>query len=113
MITPAQILSHGAFAFLGAFVLILVFKMVTGAIPIRGVFTDETGAFSPMRMQLLLMTMIVSIGYGLDSLEKGAFVEPSSTMVGIFTGSHAAYLGGKAFGAVRAQLKTLLRNFGR
>jgi hypothetical protein len=93
----------GGFILLG-FAAVVVLHLVTGRIPLAGLLDskapDGRPSFSPARLQMLIFTVVVAAQYlhavivnptqdSLPALPQG--------VVAALGGSHAVYLGGKAF----------------
>ena len=99
---------------LAAFAAVVVLQIVSGRISLAGLLQtkerDGGRTFSPARLQALLVTVVVAARYlylvlahpGLESLPS----LPAS-VVAVLGGSHAAYLGGKAY---TAYIEPLLKN---
>ena len=92
------------FGFLGGLAAIIAYRLLNGQINTRYLFygTQKDGAkyFSPERVQLLLFTLGVAIFYLNDVMEKrksGALPDISTQTLVLLGGSHAIYLGGKAY----------------
>ncbi len=85
---------------LGGLALIVAYKLLTGAINMRGLLVDKkTRALSPGRVQLLVFTVMGAGYYLLLVIEQAPsgklpdFPEEALLLVG---GSQLVYLGGKA-----------------
>lgn len=88
-----------AIAFLVAVSAIVAFKLVSGAIRMRGLLDDkETGTFSPARLQLLIITLAGAASYfGLvvESAGAGALPAVPAWLLIPVAASNAGYLGAK------------------
>lgn len=93
----------GVFLMVG-FAAVVLLQIVTGHISLKGLLetkeADGRRSFSPARLQLLLFTVVAALWY-LHAVLKhpGAASLPSlpQNVIAVLGGSHAAYLGGKAF----------------
>lgn len=89
---------------LAAFFGLVLYKIVTGEIPLAGLLDtkepDGQAAFSPARLQMLIFTVVIA-GYYLHLVianpHRDSLPDLPQSVVGVFGGSHAVYLGGKAF----------------
>jgi len=84
--------------------LAVVYKTFTGGIRLSGLLTarDSRGnlSFSPGRAQMLMATMVTAVYYLLqviDNRSSDSLPSLPNTLVGIVGGSHAVYLGAKAW----------------
>ena len=92
------------FVFLGGLAAIIAYRLLNGQINTRYLFhgtqKDGTKYFSPERVQLLLFTLGVAVFYLSDVMQKrqsGALPDISTQTLVLLGGSHAIYLGGKAY----------------
>ena len=92
------------FVFLGVLAAIIAYRQLNGEINTRyllyGTQKDGTKYFSSERVQLLLFTLGVAIFYLNDVMQKrgsGALPDISTQTLVLLGGSHAVYLGGKAY----------------
>ena len=99
--------------FLASLALILFWKLLNGHINLQGLFVDNTtGTFSPVRVQLLLVTLIESGGYLIEIVESSnasTLPVPSDMMLGAVAGSQLLYLGGKSSSFIGSLLKKYFR----
>lgn len=95
---------------------IVVWKMMTGEIPLEQLFEGDSLArdgtrssyASGGRVQAFLVTIYVAFYYLMQVIHNPKeFPEVPTSVVGVLAGSHAVYLGGKA----RAMLLSRFRNF--
>src|SRR5262245_27618735 len=92
------------FVFLGGLAVIIAYRLLTGQINtnylLYGTKKDGTKYFSPERVQLLIFTLGTAMFYlntVLENRASGVLPDvPSQTLV-LLGGSHAIYLGGKAY----------------
>lgn len=90
--------------FLGGLLVIIAYRLLTGGINTKyllyGTQRDGTRYFSPERVQLLLFTFGTAMFYMADVMKNptsGVLPDvPVQTLV-LLGGSHAIYLGGKAY----------------
>ena len=90
--------------FLGGLAAIIVHRLLTGQINtnylLYGTKKDGTKYFSPERVQLLLFTLGVAMFYlntVLQNRGSGVLPDVSTETLALLGGSHAVYLGGKAY----------------
>ena len=108
---------------LTALAAIVVYKVLTGRITMRGLLNDEHGAFSPGRLQLLLFTLamashvvsqIVNSTAGAVPGNQAHFPVVDHKLLLALFGSHSVYLGGKTYSlhgtTVIQSLKSLNRS---
>ena len=90
-----------AFAFLGAVMVIVIFKLLAGTIVTRGLLLDKrTGEFSPSRLQLMLMTIAGAAYYFaliVQSSDREGFPEVPGALLVLIGASNATYLGSKIY----------------
>ena len=95
---------------IGAYALVIAWKLFTGWIPLDALLRTADGKSSPARLQMLLFTLLVA-GQYMASVWKnpGATSLPaiSPTVLAVLGGSHAVYLGGKAISMYLPLLKKL------
>ena len=90
--------------FVGGLAGIIAHRLLTGQINTRGLFygtqKDGTKYFSPERVQLMVFTLGVAMFY-LNSVTQnrgsGVLPDVSTQTLALLGGSHAIYLGGKAY----------------
>jgi hypothetical protein len=84
---------------------VVVFQIITGRINSQGLLTQKgknvVRAFSPARLQLLMITLAVAfyiLGKVMNSIAAGVpeFPQIDSNVLVILGGSHALYLGAKS-----------------
>lgn len=87
----------------GGLMLIVLYKLFTGSIPLSGLLTaqDSKGnlSFSPGRAQMLMATVLTALYYLLQVIENPSTDTLPSipyTLVAILGGSQAVYIAGKA-----------------
>ena len=91
--------------FMGAFFAVVVFKLLAGQINTRGLLKDkQNGAFSPGRLQLLVVTLGGAWFYFLkivNTADSGALPPVPDELLVILGGSNAGYLGGKIYSKIK------------
>lgn len=100
METLALTLRIEIWIFLIGLAVIVVYRMLTGAINTKGLLLDKgsDSGFSPARLQLLISTVVVAfyyIGQALSNTNTGRFPTIPNQMLLILAGSHTFYLGSK------------------
>ena len=85
---------------LGGLALVVAYKMLTGAINMRGLLDDKvTGGLSPGRVQLLVFT-VTGAGYylllAMEQAASGSLPAIPEEVLLLLGGSHLVYMGGKA-----------------
>jgi len=92
------------FGFLGGLAAIIFHRLLTGRINtnylLYGTNKDGTRSFSPERVQLLLFTLWTAMSYLMQVAEtrhSGLLPDIPTQTLALLTGSHAIYLGGKAY----------------
>jgi len=92
------------YIFLGALAAIIAHRLITGEINTNyllwGTQKGGTKYFSPERVQLLLFTLGTAMFYLSNVLEhrsSGVLPDVSNQTLAMLGGSHAIYLGGKAY----------------
>lgn len=88
---------------------IVTYRLLTGGININGLLLDKTGgrAFSPGRLQLLVVTLGIAIYYlsmVLENKETGKFPDLPNEFLLALGGSHVFYIGGKVYGLLASRL---------
>lgn len=90
--------------FLGALAAIIAYRILTGGINTKyllyGKQKDGTRYFSPERVQLLLFTLGTAVFYLNDVIKNrtsGTLPDIPAETLALLGGSHAIYLGGKAY----------------
>jgi hypothetical protein len=99
----------------GGFFAVVLLKIATGEISLAYLlYTRDTAgnwSYSPGRMQLLIFTVVVAGTYlhsVMVSPASGSLPDLSPNVLAVLGGSHATYLGSKAFTAL---VQPLLKNF--
>ncbi len=97
--TAVELLRIEIIVFIAGSAIAVFWKLVTGAIVMRGLLTDKiTGQFSATRLQLLLGTLMGAAFYASKfSGSHGEFPEPGLELLAIVGGSNAIYLGTKSW----------------
>jgi hypothetical protein len=98
--------------FLLGLVVIIGYRMLTGAIKTKGLLSDKSSrsGFSPARLQLLIATLATAfyyIGEIPTSAQEGVFPTVPKEMILILGGSHAFYLGSKVISLITESLGRL------
>ena len=87
--------------FMGALLAIIAFKLLAGQINVRGLLADkESGAFSPGRLQLLIVTIGGGLFYFYEivgNAGSGALPAVPIELLLIVGSSNVGYLGGKIY----------------
>ena len=87
--------------FMSALLLVVVFKLLGGQINTRSLLEDkETGAFSPGRLQLLIVTLGGAMFYFFEIVgvaDPGTLPPVPAELLLIIGGSNVGYLGGKIY----------------
>lgn len=114
MILLARLAFYGGSLLMAGFAAILVLQIVMGRISLDGLLYTKDGdgqrTFSPARLQLLILTVVVTAQYlhaVLGNPRLGSLPSLPQSVVATLGGSQAAYLGGKAF---TAYIQPLLKN---
>jgi hypothetical protein len=98
IMSPATFLEYFLQLWLVALTTLIAYRVLTGAISLNGLFSMDGVRFSPERMQLLLVTLLMAAGYAEESLRTMKMAPIANEFVVLFAASHAAYLGGKTAG---------------
>lgn len=103
--------NYVALTFLGALAAIVATRLLAGGINARNLLYGRKvgGAlyFSPERIQLLLFTLWTAVSYLLGVVETkggGKLPDIPTTTLALLGGSHALYLGGKAYSMLFSRL---------
>ena len=84
---------------LAAFVVVIVYKFLTGGIDTRGLLCEKTatgvGAVSAARVQLLLFTLAMAFYILSQVVETRTFPEIETKWLVMLGGSHSVFLGAK------------------
>ena len=98
---PIRVLRWEGLAFLSALAFLLVYRMLTRQINLRGLLGDGShgGAVSPERVQLLVTTIAVSCNILRAALHgtTNAMPEINTATLSVFGASSFTYVGVKAF----------------
>lgn len=95
---------------IGGFMVTLGYGMLNGRIRVRGLLCDkQTGALSPGRLQLLMLTL-VGAGTYLGSIDapSGALPEVPTELLALVGSSNLLYLTGKSRSAILDIMQKLL-----
>lgn len=95
--SPADILKASLAVWLAATGLLLGYRLLTGQINLAGVLTVDGKAFSPSRLQLLVVSVTGLVAYATASLSAHAMVPVQNDLVALLALSHATYIGPKAY----------------
>jgi hypothetical protein len=93
--TPGDFLGTFLRAWLIAVAAAIVYRMLTGRISLKGLFTIDGTRFSPERLQMLVVTLGVLASYVQGSLTAHKMQPIPSELFSVFAASHVLYLGGK------------------
>jgi hypothetical protein len=96
--SPATFLEYFLQIWLAALAVVIAYRLLAGTISLNGLFSMDGVRFSPERLQLFLVTLLMAVGYAEESLRTMQMSPISNELVAIFAASHAAYLGGKTAG---------------
>jgi hypothetical protein len=98
MMNPGYVLGWFLPAWLSAVMILIVYRILTGRISLRGLLTTDGDRFSPERLQLLLITFATLAAYLENAVSINAMATLPNELVVVLAGSHALYLGGKIAG---------------
>lgn len=109
MDTLSTVLRYEMFFVLTAFLVLIVYWILTNKINIKGLLLDKTSgrAFSPGRLQLLVVTLSIALYYLLmvfQSKKTGQLPNMPNKFMLALGGSHAFYLSGKLYGLLASKL---------
>jgi hypothetical protein len=111
----ARLTYHAAVALLFGFAAVVLLQIVSGRISLAGLLVSKDAGggrtFSPARLQLLIFTVVVAANYlhaVLTDPRQGSLPSLPPSVIAALGGSHAVYLGGKAFTAF---IQPLFKNF--
>ena len=100
----AQATAYLTFLFIGALAAVIAMQLLNGGINTRHLLYGRRAGhatyFSPERVQLLLFTIFVGFWYLLQALDargSGKLPDVPPQTLALLGGSHAVYLGGKAY----------------
>ncbi|HEY0004004.1 MAG TPA: hypothetical protein VGB17_04270 [Pyrinomonadaceae bacterium] len=90
-------------------VVLITYRLLTNRINMRGLLLDKTSgrAFSPGRLQLLIVTVVIALYYLLmvfDTRETGRLPNMPDEFLLALGGSNVVYLGGKLYGLLASRL---------
>ena len=109
MPSMVKLIEIDVFLFFGVLFAIVAFRLLNGDINTRGLLMRKHGIrrVSPERIQLLLFTLAAASNYLNNVLKdpRGDLPDVSNTWLYLLGGSHATYLGAKAFSVVRSKSK--------
>ena len=98
MSTLLTFLRYEMFFVLGAFALIVAYRLLTRRINTRGLLRDKvTGEFSPGRLQMLLVTGAIALYFLGEVLQTHEMPKLRQEFLLALAGSHGFYLAGKAY----------------
>jgi hypothetical protein len=107
-----RIICFEVILFLGGLAAIIAYRLLTGGINthylLYGKRKNGTRYLSPERVQLLLFTLGTAMFYVVDVLEKrqtGELPDVPAKTLALLGGSHAIYLGGKAYTMLSTKIK--------
>jgi hypothetical protein len=120
LLTPDALVSWGAVLLLGAFALVVCWKLVSGVIELTGILEGDarddlspkksTTYDSPGRAQAMAVTLFVAAYYLLlASNDRGRLPELPSELLAALAASHGVYLTGKAQAVFLGRFTHLLR----
>ena len=109
METLSTALRYEMLFLLVALIVMITYRLLTRKINIEGLLLDKTSgrAFSPGRLQLLIVTMSIAIYYVamvLKTKETGTLPNLPKEFLLALGGSHAFYLSGKLYGLLASKL---------
>ena len=100
-------------AIVGGFALVVAFQLVTGQINLRNMLAekDGSGRYSPIRVQLLVLTL-AGLGYYVlklfDSTDAGGAItlpRLPAGLVAVLGGSNLVYLSGKYYALLMRRIR--------
>lgn len=94
----AQFVKYEIVLLLSAFLVVIIFQMLTGRINTKRLLDDKsTKSISPSRIQQLIFTLITAMYYLFLSYKNpSSFPEIPDTLLYLMSGSSLFYLGSKA-----------------
>lgn len=95
---PATFLEYFLEIWLALLAVIVAYRVLTGGIPLDGLFSIDGDRFSPERLQLFIVTLLMTLGYAEESLRAMHMSPVPNELLALFAASHAVYLGGKTAG---------------
>ena len=98
MATLFTFMRYEMFFVFAALAAIIAYRMVIGRVNTKGLLTDKvTKQFSPGRLQMLMVTAFIAIYFVGQVVEKETMPQLPQDFMLALGGSHALYLGGKAY----------------
>ncbi|MDQ3802231.1 MAG: hypothetical protein M3416_00010 [Acidobacteriota bacterium] len=109
MSTLSEVLRYEMLFLLVGLIVLVAYRLLTQQINTKGLLLDKASgrAFSPGRLQLLIVTMGIAIYYMLmvfETEEPGRFPDLPNEFLLALGGSHVFYLGGKLYGLLASRL---------
>ena len=98
IVRALTILRYEVWFFTGGLALIVGFRLLTGRVNIKGLLNDQSGASSPARLQLLLITLAGAVYYAALCYQKKTFAAVPDQLVAVLGGSNAFYVVRKFLG---------------
>lgn len=94
---------------LTALIVVISYRLLTQQINTKGLLLDKTSgrAFSPGRLQMLVVTLGIALYYVLmvlDTKDTGKLPDMPNEFLVALGGSHVFYLGGKLYGTLASKL---------
>ena len=96
--SPATFFEYFLQIWLAALAAVIAYRLLTGGISLNGLFSMDGTRFSPERLQLFIVTLLMIVAYAEESLRTMQMAPISNELVAFFAASHAVYLGGKTAG---------------
>jgi hypothetical protein len=96
--TAGEVIHIELIVFISAMAIAVFWKLLTGAMIMRGVLTDKiTGQFSPARLQLILSTLLAAAFYAqaIAASQDHALPQPNEAILAVVGGSNIIHLGSK------------------
>ena len=109
METLSMVLRYEMLFLLIGLMVIVAYRLLTQKINVKGLLMDKTGgrAFSPGRLQMLIVTISIAAYYVLmviEAKDAGKFPDMPNEFLLALGGSHTIYLGGKLYGRFASAL---------
>lgn len=113
MKTLSLVLRVEIWLLLGGLTAVITYQLLTGKINTSGMLTTKAGTrnFSPMRLQLMVITLAIAAYYlflGLSDQHSKTLPELPNEMMLLLGGSHGAYLGSKLYAMLAEKLRLFL-----
>jgi hypothetical protein len=96
--TPSRVLGWLLQAWLVGVLAIIVYRLLTGDISLKGLLTRDGDRFSPARLQLLVTTIGSLVAYAGVALAEKALPTLPDELLFLVAASNTFYLGGKVVG---------------